>query len=242
MYAVAKPRTEADVLVARHAELVKRIAYHLAGRLPPQVEVEDLVQAGMLGLLEAAAHFTSDRGASFETYAGIRIRGAMLDALRKLDWAPRSVHRKARAAAQALREVENELGGEADESKVAARLGVPVAEYQRIVRDAAACRLLSLEDMTTPDGVVVEVPADPSADPFADVTDDAMRDALVAAIDRLPERERLVMSLYYEQELNLKEIGAVLGVTESRVCQLHGQALGRLRTKLADWREEEDNA
>ncbi len=242
MYAVAKPRTEADVLVARHAELVKRIAYHLAGRLPPQVEVEDLVQAGMLGLLEAAANFTSDRGASFETYAGIRIRGAMLDALRKLDWAPRSVHRKARAAAQALREVENELGGEADESKVAARLGVPVAEYQRIVRDAAACRLLSLEDMTTPDGVVVEVPADPSADPFADVTDDAMRDALVAAIDRLPERERLVMSLYYEQELNLKEIGAVLGVTESRVCQLHGQALGRLRTKLADWREEEDNA
>jgi RNA polymerase sigma factor for flagellar operon FliA len=242
MYAVAKPRTEADVLVARHAELVKRIAYHLAGRLPPQVEVEDLVQAGMLGLLEAAAHFTSDRGASFETYAGIRIRGAMLDALRKLDWAPRSVHRKARAAAQALREVENELGGEADESTVAARLGVPVAEYQRIVRDAAACRLLSLEDMTTPDGVVVEVPADPSADPFADVTDDAMRDALVAAIDRLPERERLVMSLYYEQELNLKEIGAVLGVTESRVCQLHGQALGRLRTKLADWREEEDEA
>lgn len=242
MYAVAKPRTEADVLVARHAELVKRIAYHLAGRLPPQVEVEDLVQAGMLGLLEAAANFTSDRGASFETYAGIRIRGAMLDALRKLDWAPRSVHRKARAAAQALREVENERGGEADEPTVAARLGVPVAEYQRIVRDAAACRLLSLEDMTTPDGVVVEVPADPSADPFADVTDDAMRDALVAAIDRLPEREKLVMSLYYEQELNLKEIGAVLGVTESRVCQLHGQALGRLRTKLADWREEEGNA
>jgi RNA polymerase sigma factor for flagellar operon FliA len=242
MYAVAKPRTEADVLVARHAELVKRIAYHLAGRLPPQVEVEDLVQAGMLGLLEAAAHFTSDRGASFETYAGIRIRGAMLDALRKLDWAPRSVHRKARAAAQALREVENERGGEADESAVAARLGVPVAEYQRIVRDAASCRLLSLEDMTTPDGVVVEVPADPSADPFADVTDDAMRDALVAAIDRLPEREKLVMSLYYEQELNLKEIGAVLGVTESRVCQLHGQALGRLRSKLADWREEEGEA
>lgn len=242
MYAMAKPRTEADALVARHAELVKRIAYHLAGRLPPQVEVEDLVQAGMLGLLEAAAHFTSDRGASFETYAGIRIRGAMLDALRKLDWAPRSVHRKARAAAQALREVENELGGEADESQVAARLGVSVAEYQRIVRDAATCRLLSLEDMTTPDGVVVELPADPSADPFADVTDEAMRDALVAAIDKLPERERLVMSLYYEQELNLKEIGAVLGVTESRVCQLHGQALARLRARLADWREEVDEA
>jgi RNA polymerase sigma factor FliA len=241
-YAVARPRSEADVLVARHAELVKRIAYHLAGRLPPQVDVDDLVQAGMLGLLDAAAHFTADRGASFETYAGIRIRGAMLDALRKLDWAPRSVHRKARAAAQALREVENELGGEADEGAVAARLGVPVLEYQRIVRDAAACRLMSLEDMTTPDGVAIEIPADPGADPFADVTDDAMRDALVLAIENLPEREKLVMSLYYEQELNLKEIGAVLGVTESRVCQLHGQALARLRSRLADWREEENKA
>ncbi len=239
-YAMAKPRSQADALVAKHAELVKRIAYHLAGRLPPQVEVDDLVQAGMLGLLEAAAHFTSNRGASFETYAGIRIRGAMLDALRRLDWAPRSVHRKARAAAQALREVENEVGGEAEASAVAARLGVSVGEYQNIVRDAASCRLLSLEEMTTPDGAAVEIPADPGMDPFAEVTDDAMRDALVAAIENLPEREKLVMSLYYERELNLKEIGAVLGVTESRACQLHGQALGRLRARLADWRGEED--
>jgi RNA polymerase sigma factor for flagellar operon FliA len=237
-YAVVQPRTDADALVARHAELVKRIAYHLAGRLPPQVEVEDLVQAGMLGLLEAAAHYTAGRGASFETYAGIRIRGAMLDALRRLDWAPRSVHRKARAAAQALREVENELGGEADDAAVAQRLGVSIDEYQRIVRDAASCRLLSLDDMSAGEGgPSVDMPADPNADPLADVTDDAMRHALVTAIDLLPERERLVMSLYYEQELNLKEIGAVLKVTESRVCQLHGQALSRLRTRLAAWRE-----
>jgi RNA polymerase sigma factor for flagellar operon FliA len=243
-YAAVQPRSEADVLVARHAELVKRIAYHLAGRLPPQVEVEDLVQAGMLGLLEAAAHYTADRGASFETYAGIRIRGAMLDALRKLDWAPRSVHRKARAAAQALREVENELGGEADAATVADRLGVSVDEYLRIVSDAASCRLLSYEEMTTGEGAVVEVAADEKADPLADVTDEAMRDALIAAIDELPERERLVMSLYYERELNLKEIGVVLKVTESRVCQLHGQALSRLRGRLRDWREtaEEDAA
>jgi len=243
-YAAVQPRSEADVLVARHAELVKRIAYHLAGRLPPQVEVEDLVQAGMLGLLEAAAHYTADRGASFETYAGIRIRGAMLDALRKLDWAPRSVHRKARAAAQALREVENELGGEADAATVADRLGVSVDEYLRIVSDAASCRLLSYEEMTTGEGAVVEIAADEKANPLADVTDEAMRDALIAAIDELPERERLVMSLYYERELNLKEIGVVLKVTESRVCQLHGQALSRLRGRLRDWREtaEEDAA
>src|SRR4029078_11677322 len=127
------------------AELVKRIAYHLAGRLPASVEVADLIQAGMLGLLEAAANYTADRGASFETYAGIRIRGAMLDALRKLDWAPRSVHRKARATAQAVRAVENENGSEAPDSAVAAKWGVGVDEYHGILQDAVRCQLLSLD-------------------------------------------------------------------------------------------------
>lgn len=236
-YAAVRPRTDAEALVARHAELVKRIAYHLAGRLPPQVEVEDLVQAGMLGLLEAAAHFTPDRGASFETYAGIRIRGAMLDALRKLDWAPRSVHRKARAAADAQREVENELGAAASDAAVAARLGVSLEEYRHTVQDAASCQVVSLDEMTAGEDARFEVAGDPGLDPLLEVTDDAMREALVAAIEELPEREKLVMSLYYEQELNLKEIGAVIGVTESRVCQLHSQALNRLRGRLRAWRD-----
>ena len=134
-YASTQPAPDLDALVRKHAELVKRIAYHLAGRLPPQVEVEDLMQAGMMGLLEAAQNYATGRGASFETYAGIRIRGAMLDALRKLDWAPRSVHRKARAAAQALREVEALRGSEANEADVAAHMGVSLTEYQRIVQD-----------------------------------------------------------------------------------------------------------
>jgi RNA polymerase sigma factor for flagellar operon FliA len=232
---------DTDALVLKHAELVKRIAYHLAGRLPAQVEVEDLIQAGMVGLLEASANFAPDRGATFETFAGIRIRGAMLDALRKLDWAPRSVHRKARAAEEALRDVERELGAAASDAAVAARLGVPVEEYQRIVRDAASCRLLSLDELSDGDEA-----ADPIADggvgPLGEVTDGAMRQALALAIGALPERERLMMSLYYEQELNLKEIGAVLGVTESRVCQLHGQALARLRGRLREWREEQEDA
>jgi RNA polymerase sigma factor for flagellar operon FliA len=232
---------DADALVLKHAELVKRIAYHLAGRLPAQVDVEDLIQAGMVGLLEASANFAPDRGATFETFAGIRIRGAMLDALRKLDWAPRSVHRKARAAEEALRDVERELGAAASDAAVAARLGVPVEEYQRIVRDAASCRLLSLDELSEGDEA-----ADPIADggvgPLGEVTDGAMRQALALAIGALPERERLMMSLYYEQELNLKEIGAVLGVTESRVCQLHGQALARLRGRLREWREEQEDA
>jgi len=238
-YAMQRPSRDADALVMRHAELVKRIAYHLVGRLPPSVEVADLIQAGMLGLLEAASHFTADRGASFETYAGIRIRGAMLDALRKLDWAPRSVHRKARAAAAAVREVEAEFGREARDSEIAGRMGISIGEYHRIVQDAASCRLTSLDDSGGDDESPINRTADVGPDPFGHIADEGFRAALASAIDELPERERLVMSLYYDDELNLKEIGAVLKVTESRVCQLHGQALVRLKARLIAWTERE---
>jgi RNA polymerase sigma factor for flagellar operon FliA len=228
--ATARVPSGAD-LVERHAVLVKRIAYHLAGRLPSSVDVDDLIQAGMIGLLEAAQHFAADRGASFETYAGIRIRGAMIDALRQLDWAPRSVHRKARDAADAMRSIEGRHGRAATEAEVAAAMGVTLEEYQDIVRDAAACQVSSLEEVAG----VTEIPG-ALPDPFQDTEDGALRTAVADAIAVLPERERLVMSLYYDDELNLKEIGAVLGVSESRVCQLHGQALVRMRGKLASWR------
>jgi RNA polymerase sigma factor for flagellar operon FliA len=224
-------RSEGEALVLQHAPLVKRIAYHLAGRLPASVDVDDLIQAGMLGLMEAAANFAANRGASFETYAGIRIRGAMIDALRKLDWAPRSVHRKAREVAAAIRELERETGGEARDVEVARHLGLSLSDYHRILQDAASCQLTSLDDGIT-SGV-----GDQSADPLRDTVNEEFRAALARAIDELPERERLVMSLYYDQELNLKEIGAVLRVTESRVCQIHGQALLRLKARLADWRD-----
>ncbi|HKQ82885.1 MAG TPA: RNA polymerase sigma factor FliA [Steroidobacteraceae bacterium] len=236
-YEARRQVRDTDALVMRHAELVKRIAYHLAGKLPPSVEVNDLIQAGMLGLLEAAGHYTADRGASFETYAGIRIRGAMLDALRKLDWAPRSVHRKARAAAAAIRELESELGREARDSEVAQRMGVPLDDYYRVLQDAASCRVSSLDETTGEDDSLVSHAVDERSDPFRDASDDGFRAALARAIKELPERERMVMSMYYDNELNLKEIGAVLKVTESRVCQLHGQALVRLKARLAEWRE-----
>jgi len=223
---------ETEALVMRHAELVKRIAYHLAGRLPASVEVDDLIQAGMLGLLEAAANYSEGRGASFETYAGIRIRGAMLDGLRKLDWAPRSVHRKARAVAKAIREIESEIGREARDVEVAERMGMKLSEYHRIVEDSAGCQISSL---TTEEGEITLT--DSSADPFRDVVDEDFRAALTEAIAGLPERERLVMSLYYDDELNLKEIGAALRVSESRICQIHGQALVRLQARLAGWRD-----
>jgi RNA polymerase sigma factor FliA len=230
-YVAKRAPRASDQLVLKHAELVKRIAYHLAGRLPSSVEVDDLIQAGMLGLLEAAANFAEGRGASFETYAGIRIRGAMLDGLRKLDWAPRSVHRKARDVAAAIREIEAEIGREARDSDIAEKMGVPLDEYHRIVQDAAGCQVTSLHD----DEREVDA-ADPGADPFRDVANEGFKRALADAIAGLPERERMVMSMYYDDELNLKEIGAVLSVSESRVCQIHGQALSRLKARLVDWR------
>jgi len=233
-YGATIGRREADGLVHQHAELVKRIAYHLAGKLPASVEVADLIQAGMIGLLEAAGHYTAGKGASFETFAGIRIRGAMIDALRKLDWAPRSVHRKAREAASALREVELETGREARDVEVAERMGVSLDDYHKVVMDAASCQLTSLDDADNGTEVM-----DKAADPQAEVQGSEFREALAGAIAELPERERLVMSMYYDDELNLKEIGAVLKVTESRVCQLHGQALVRLKARLAQWRDGE---
>jgi RNA polymerase sigma factor for flagellar operon FliA len=230
-------RASADDLVRRHAPLVRRIAYHLMGRLPSSVDVSDLIQSGMIGLLEAAKNFATDRGASFETYAGIRIRGAMLDELRRTDWTPRSVHRKAREVAEVIRQIETETGAEASDAEVIRRLGISADEYHQVLADAACVRLLSLT--AADDGEessVMDVADEATLEPSQGIERDGMREALSEAIGKLPEREQLVMSLYYEQELNLKEIGAVLGVSESRVCQIHGQAVLRLRARLKDWR------
>lgn len=230
-------RESADELVRRHAPLVRRIAYHLMGRLPPSVDVGDLIQAGMIGLLESARNFALDKGASFETYAGIRIRGAMLDELRKTDWTPRSVHRKTREVADTIHQIEIETGAEADDAEVIRRLGISAEEYHQVLADAACSRLLSLT--TAEDGEesgMFEVVDENSLGPAESIEHEGMHDALTDAISGLPEREQLVMSLYYEQELNLKEIGAVLGVSESRVCQIHGQAVIRLRAQLSGWR------
>lgn len=222
---------DGDALVKRHAELVRRIAYHLVAKLPPSVEVDDLIQAGMMGLLEAASQYSADRGATFETFAGIRIRGAMLDSLRAMDWTPRSVHRKARDLAKAIREVENASGTEATPALVAQHMGISLDEYHQIVQDAASCQLSSLDELESEEPVGAEL------DPLRTVSDVKFKQALIDTIDGLPEREKLVMSLYYQDGLNLKEIGLVLGVTESRVSQLHGQAISRLKARLVGWRE-----
>jgi len=224
-------------LVLKHADLVKRIAYHLVSRMPPNVEVDDLIQSGMIGLLDAAKHYSPDKGANFETYAGIRIRGAMLDEVRKSDWTPRSVHRSMREMAEVVRRIENAKGQDAAPADIARELGVSIEEYHKLVQDAASCRLFSFDQMGSNDDE--SSPADHARDegpgPFEHIQDAGFGAAMSAAIATLPEREKLVLSLYYDDEMNLREIGEVLEVSESRVCQIHGQALVRLRARLAEW-------
>ncbi|MEH6389826.1 MAG: RNA polymerase sigma factor FliA [Pseudomonas profundi] len=224
-----------DLLVEQFAPLVKRIAYHLLGRLPSSVQVEDLMQAGMIGLLEASRKFDHSKGASFETYAGIRIRGAMLDEVRKGDWAPRSVHRNTRMVSDAIRAVEARLGRDAKDQEVAAELEMSLENYYAILGDTAGSKLFSFEDLLE-SGAAADVHAE--GEPQGELLDERFRGALVEAIEGLPERERLVLSLYYDEELNLKEIGAVLGVSESRVSQLHTQCAARLRARLVAWKNE----
>lgn len=224
-----------DTLVKEHASLVKRIAYHLFSRLPASVQLDDLIQAGMVGLIEAARNYDQSQGASFETYAGIRIRGAMLDELRRYDWTPRSVHRKARAISDAIHAVEARLGRDARDSEVAEYLQMPLAEYHNVLQDSLSCRVFSIEELMESGDSVLEGCTDESAAPVEKLTKAGFVEALAEAISNLPERERMVVSLYYEEELNLREIGAILGVSESRVCQIQGQAMMRLRSRMQGW-------
>ncbi|MCH8496898.1 MAG: RNA polymerase sigma factor FliA [Marinobacter sp.] len=224
-------------LVEQQAPLVKRIALHLMARLPDSVLLDDLIQAGMIGLLEAARKYDATKGASFETYAGIRIRGAIVDEIRKGDWVPRSVHRNARRVSEAIRAVEGRTGREAQDHEVANELDMPLDEYYACVSDASSGRLFSLEELNE-SGELPISPEDMSdQSPLHELAEENFRRNLAGAIDELPEREKLVLSLYYQEELNLKEIGAVLGVSESRVSQIHSQAAMRLRARLTEWQE-----
>jgi len=222
-------------MVERHAPLVKRIAYHLLARLPASVLVDDLIQSGMIGLIEAAKNFDGSKGASFETFAGIRIRGSMLDEIRRGDWTPRSVHRNSRMIAEAIAELESELGRDVKDSEVAEKLDISLDEYHHMLSDASSGRIIGIEDLGISDDVLVTANDKDDDHLYEQQATDAFQQALIKNISSLPEREAIVLSLYYNDELNLKEIGAVLDVSESRVSQIHSQALVRLRSRMQDW-------
>jgi len=226
-------RAGAEALVTEHAPLVKKIALHMLVRLPDSVQLDDLIQAGMIGLLEAASRFETSHSASFETYAGIRIRGAIVDEIRKGDWVPRSVHRNTRRVAAAMRAVEAREGRDAHDAEIAAELDMTLSEYHSCVSDSNNGRLFSLDELSERGETFG--PDQHADDPDQAVEADSFKQNLAEAIEGLPERERLVLALYYQEELNLKEIGAVLSVSESRVSQIHGQAAARLRARLTEW-------
>ncbi|MGB2272551.1 MAG: RNA polymerase sigma factor FliA [Pseudomonadales bacterium] len=231
------------LLVEQHSPLVKRIAYHLLARLPDSVQVDDLIQSGLEGLLEAANNYDKSKGASFETFAGIRIRGAMLDEMRRGDWSPRSLHRNARKLAEQSLHLERQLQRAPTDSELASALQVSLEEYRDMSRNTMSARLCSFDEVVSSangDGANDETMtrsalyADTADGPDRLIEDNDQRYQVSEAIKALPERDQLLLSLYYKEELNLKEIGLVLGVSESRVSQLHSQAALKLRSKLLD--------
>lgn len=229
------PRDEGAV-VEEYGPLVRRIAHHISMRLPQTVELEDVIQAGLIGLIEASRKFDPSHGASFETYAGIRIRGAMIDQVRPCDWAPRSLHRKARELGRAIHAVESREGREARDPEIMAELGMEKSEYHELLRDINLSKVLSIESILPADGWdgVVGASADYST-PEKEHLQTQFRADLIQAINQLPERDRQVLSMYYDDELNLREIGSVLGVTESRICQIHAKTMARLRALVTEW-------
>ncbi|WP_255487116.1 RNA polymerase sigma factor FliA [Oceanospirillum sediminis] len=229
-------QNERSNLVEKHAGLVKKVAQHLMGRLPSSVLLDDLIQAGMIGLIEAAQKFDGSKGASFETYASIRIRGAMLDEVRRYDWAPRSVHRNSRRVSDAIKAVESRTGRDARDKEVAEELGVSLDEYNGYLQDSAGTKLFSFDEITNQEDNSFDIPDSESEEPFESVEGHAFQGALAGAISELPEREQTVLALYYTEGMNLKEIGAVLSVSESRVSQIHSQAALRLRSRLSEWK------
>ena len=226
--------SDKDQCLKEFAPLVKRIAHFMMLKLPGSVQVDDMIQAGMIGLLDAAGRYDELRGAQFETYASQRIRGAMLDELRGADWLPRSMRSDMRKIEAAINRAQQRLGKSPAESDIADELKISLQEYQQLLQESRGAQLMYYEDFHNAEGedFFERYETDGKANPLELLKDERFHDALTRAIDNLPERERMLMGMHYEQDMNLREIGEVFGVGESRVCQLHSQAVARLRSML----------
>ncbi len=230
----ASGRNDKEECLREYSHLVKRIAHQMMTRLPHSVQVDDLIQAGMMGLLDAAGRYDEFHGAQFETYATQRIRGAMLDELRAADWLPRSLRRDMRRIETAISQQQQKLGRAPNETEIAEAMGMPLAEYQQMLQESRGAQLVYYEDFhdEDQDDFFERFEFGNDSDPMELLQDDRFKAELAQAIDALPERERMLMGMIYEQEMNLREIGEVMGVSESRVSQLHSQAVARLRGRL----------
>lgn len=232
----AKGQLERNALIKQYQPLVRRLAHYMMAKLPASVEVDDLIQVGLIGLADALSRFESSQGVQFETFATQRIRGAMLDELRGNDWMSRGSRKSQKEIETSIRQLEHRLGRSPAESEIATEMGLSLAEYQDMLNKVRGTQLVYLEDMNRPgeddDSYLDRHVADADADPLNLLRNQRLRESLVQAIKSLPEREQYVMSMYYEQDMNLKEIAQVLDVTESRVCQLHSQSIARLRAKM----------
>jgi RNA polymerase sigma factor for flagellar operon FliA len=234
----AKGRLDANAMLKQYSPLVRRLAHQMIAKLPANVEIDDLIQVGMIGLSDALTRFDSAQGVQFETFATQRNRGAMLDELRGSDWMSRGDRRHQRSIETAVHKLEQKLGRAPTEGEIAKEMGLSLTDYQELLGKVRGTQLVHLEDMSGDDGdddYLDRHVADETANPLSLLNDHRMREALVEAIKNLPEREQYVMSMYYEHDMNLKEIAAVLKVTESRVCQLHSQSIARLRSRLREW-------
>lgn len=231
---------ERERLILEHAPMIKYIANRIASRLPCHVEVEDLINSGVIGLIDALEKFDPGRGIKFKSYAESRIRGAILDNLRSLDWVSRSVRRKSRVLEQTYVELQKKLGRPATEEEVAEVMGVDLEDLLKMIGEVNSVSLVYLDEVIGDDSgdkeqTLAEYLSNPDdEDPYSLLAVQEIKEALTDGIDNLPEKERLVLSLYYYEELTMKEIGKVLDVTESRVSQLHTQAILRLRGKLSN--------
>jgi RNA polymerase sigma factor for flagellar operon FliA len=235
MYTV-KGQLDRSALIKQYQPLVRKLAHYMMAKLPPSVEVDDLIQVGLIGLADALSRYEASQGVQFETFATQRIRGAMLDELRGNDWMSRGSRKSQKDIESTMRRLEHRLGRSPVESEIAAEMGLTLADYQSLLGKVRGTQLVYLEDMARnnedDDNFLDRHVADSDADPLNMLRDQRLRESLVAAIKSLPEREQYIMSMYYEQDMNLKEIAAVLDVTESRICQLHSQSIARLRAKM----------